>query len=202
MDAVLERLAALPTVALYLALAATAAVENFFPPFPADTVVAFGSFLAARGSGSMLGAFLATWIGNLTGAMGVYALGRRYGAGWVQRRLGRFGGEAAADRLRRMHARYGLAALFVSRFIPGARALVPPFAGALRMRPLPVGIVIATASGLWYGLVTVLAYRAGADWHALLATLGRASRVVALVAVGAAVLLGGGWLIYRARQQR
>jgi membrane protein DedA with SNARE-associated domain len=41
-----------PLALLYLIMAAFAAVENVFPPIPADTVVALGSWLAARGQGS------------------------------------------------------------------------------------------------------------------------------------------------------
>lgn len=202
MHGVLERLAALPPFALYLALAAAAAAENFFPPFPADTVVAFGSFLAARGPGSMLGTFLSTWAGNVAGAIGVYALGRRYGAAGMQSRLHRYGGSRAVQHLQALHARRGLAALFLSRFIPGARALVPPFAGALRLPALPVAIVIAVASGIWYGIVTVLAYRAGSDWDALIAAVGRLSRDAALAIVGVVALLVVGWLAYRTLRRR
>lgn len=197
----LERLAALPPIALYLALAAAAAIENFFPPFPADTVVAFGSFLAARGEGSMLGTLLSTWAGNVAGAVGVYALGRRYGAASLETRLRRYGGGGAMQRLRALHARHGLLALFASRFIPGARALVPPFAGALRLPALPVITVIAVASAIWYGIVTVLAYRAGASWETLLAAIGRLSRTAALAAVVVVAILLAVWLLRRERRR-
>ena len=36
---------------LYVAIAGLSAFENFFPPFPSDAVVAFGSFLASRANG-------------------------------------------------------------------------------------------------------------------------------------------------------
>ena len=38
MQGLLDWLAALPAFALYAALAGAAAIENVFPPFPADTV--------------------------------------------------------------------------------------------------------------------------------------------------------------------
>jgi len=57
-----------PLALLYLIMGVFAAVENVFPHIPADTVVALGSWLAARGQGSPLWAFLATWIGNVAGA--------------------------------------------------------------------------------------------------------------------------------------
>ncbi|NUQ20388.1 MAG: DedA family protein, partial [Gemmatimonadaceae bacterium] len=49
MESVFESLTALRPAVLYLVLALVAAVENICPPIPADTVVAFGAFLAARG---------------------------------------------------------------------------------------------------------------------------------------------------------
>jgi membrane protein DedA with SNARE-associated domain len=197
MNAVLEWLARLPPAALYLALGAAAAIENVFPPFPADTVVAFGSFLAARGRGTELGAFLSTWIGNVGGAMAVYALSRRYGAGGVRARLARFGDGRSEERIRSLYGRYGIPALFVSRFLPGARAIVPPFAGALRLPAAPVALAMATASGLWYGAITVLAYRVGANWDALVAALGRLSRDVALLALAVVAVAAIGWLLHR-----
>ncbi|PYP66245.1 MAG: alkaline phosphatase, partial [Gemmatimonadetes bacterium] len=80
MDSLLAWLTSLPIGTLYVALAAVAAIENVFPPIPADTVVALGSFLAARGKGSVIAAFTATWLGNVTSAMIMYGIGRRYGA--------------------------------------------------------------------------------------------------------------------------
>jgi len=131
-QSLLDWLTSLPLGALYLALAAVAATENIFPPVPADTVVALGSFLAARGQGSVWAAFLATWIGNVGGAMAMYAVGRRYGAERLDRRLLGDKGPGAEQRLHRLYGKYGVAALFASRFIPGVRAIVPPFAGAFR----------------------------------------------------------------------
>ena len=47
MDAILGWLLTLSPATLYTVIAATAALENIFPPFPSDVVVAFGSFVAA-----------------------------------------------------------------------------------------------------------------------------------------------------------
>ena len=95
MQAVFDWLSSAPTPLLYAILAVTSAIENVFPPIPADTVVAFGSFLASRGHGTLVAAFLATLVGNLTGAMAMYAAGRRYGVSVLERRFGVRGGEGA-----------------------------------------------------------------------------------------------------------
>lgn len=178
----LDWVGGLPLTALYLILAATAAAENIFPPVPADSVVAFGSFLAARGQGSAWAAFFVVWGGNVAGAMAVYVLGRRYGAGPLEHRLFGDRAEQVERRLVGYYGRFGLAALFLGRFIPGVRALVPPFAGALRVPAWTAGILIGSASAIWYGTVSYIGFKVGADWPALVRVLSRDGGTVAAVA--------------------
>ena len=198
MEGFLDWLTSVPTAVLYAALAAVSAVENIFPPIPADTVVAFGSFLAARGHGTAVGAFLATLAGNLGGAMVMFTVGRRYGAATVERRLG---SARSAGRLHALYGKFGMLALFVSRFIPGVRALVPPFAGALRLPPIRTAIVIGTASAIWYGLITYLAFRVGSDWDALLVHLRAWSHWMVIGAATVGVVGSLTWLFLRRRTE-
>ena len=197
MQHLLDWLASLPPLALYAALALAAAIENFFPPFPADTVVAFGSFYAARVHGSVILTFLATLTGNLAGAMGVYALGRRYGAERLARRFRLGGGEG---QVAEQYRRRGLPALFLSRFLPGVRALVPPFAGAARVPPLQAALAMGTASALWYGVITWLSFRVGTSWEALAARIAGVGRVFAIVAGVIVAVAALAWWIRRRRK--
>jgi len=201
LQSLLHWLAELPAAVLYLSLTLFAALENVFPPLPTDTVVAFGTWLAARGKGSALGAFLCTWLGNIAGAAAMYEVGRRHGTGWMRRHFPRLADEQGEARLRTLYSRYGLVALVVSRFIPGVRALVPPFAGALRVPAVSAIGAMAVASGVWYGLISYFAWRAGANWDAVTALLARSGRVVTIVACVVA-LLGGLLWFRRYRQQR
>src|SRR5688572_24806823 len=108
MQALLDWLVTLPQGVLYAVLFLTAAIENIFPPFPADVVVALGSFIVAQApSGTMLGVFLAVWTGNVGGAMLVYALGRRYGAGRLERRLAGSRAASRDARIRKLFDRFG-----------------------------------------------------------------------------------------------
>lgn len=196
MQGIFDWLTALPTAVLYFVLGVVAAAENVFPPIPADTVVAFGSFLAARGEGSVIGAFSATLLGNVLGAMGMFWAGRRYGAEHLERRLG---SSTSAARLHRLYDKYGMAAIFVSRFLPGVRALVPPFAGAMGIRADKAALAMGGASAIWYGIVTWVAFRAGSNWEAVVATLETGRRWVVTIA---GLLLAAGlaaWLVYRRR---
>jgi membrane protein DedA with SNARE-associated domain len=200
-EAFLDRLASMPVPALYAALAVVAALENVFPPVPADTVVAFGSFLAARGQGTALGVFLTTWAGNVGGAMLIYALGRRYGAEPLERRLlGERAAEAEA-RLRALYGKYGLMALFLSRFLPGVRAIVPPLAGALRVPAIRAGMAMGAASAVWYGAISYLAFRIGADWDRLSGTVTRYGRAAAIAGALLALAAIGTWFLVRKRAE-
>lgn len=199
MEGVQDWLTALPPAVLYLVLAVVAAVENVFPPIPADTVVAFGAFLAARGHATLAGAFLATLGGNVAGAMGMYAAGRRFGAESLERRLAAGG---SAKRLQDFYGRYGAAALFISRFLPGVRALVPPFAGALRLPAWRVLLILGSASAIWYGAITVIAYRVGADWPTIEAKMRVWQHGLVVGAAVLAVVAVGTWLILRHRARR
>jgi membrane protein DedA with SNARE-associated domain len=191
----------MPVPALYAALAIVAALENVFPPVPADTVVAFGSFLAARGQGTALGVFLTTWAGNIVGAMLIYAVGRRYGAERLERRLlGERAAEAEA-RLRALYGKYGLTALFLSRFLPGVRAIVPPLAGALRVPAIRAAVAMGAASAVWYGAISYLAFRIGADWEELSGTVARYGRLAAIAGAVLAVAGVAIWVVARRRAE-
>jgi membrane protein DedA with SNARE-associated domain len=198
MQGTLDWLAALHPAVLYLVMAVVAAVENVFPPIPADTIVAFGAFLAAQGKGTVLGAFLSTWLGNLAGASLMYAAGRRYGADQIEKRLLKDKGASAEEKLRALYAKYGIGALFLSRFVPGVRAIVPPFAGALKLPFLSALAVMGLASGLWYGLVAWLAFRVGSDWDALQDTIKQYGTIMAAVAI-VIVLIGAIVWFFRRR---
>lgn len=201
MHAWLDWLAALPAPLLYVAIAVAAFAENIFPPLPADTVVALGAFAAARGGGSAWGAWLATMLGNLGGAMAMFAMGRRVGLARLSARYPRLFPADATARVAADFRRRGLLAIAVSRFLPGVRALVPPVAGAIGMGAPRSALAMSVASGVWYGIVCVLAYRAGENADALLDRVASQQRLLGvialvLVAVGVAVHL---WRRRRAR---
>ncbi len=160
---------------MYGIIALFAALENIVPPVPADTVIALGSFLAGRGADvTMVGVFFATWIPNVASAAGMY---------WVARTLGRdFADSPAGQRIlpqRAMRAiesayqRHHLWGIFVSRFLPGYRAVVPPFAGLAGIGAFRALAPVVLASGIWYGFLVWVAHRVGSDWYTVQRILAR-----------------------------
>ncbi|MDF2772107.1 MAG: associated protein [Geminicoccaceae bacterium] len=201
MESVLAWLTDLPPAILYIILALVAATENFIPPIPADVIVAFGSFLAARQNQSPIPTIIAVVAGNVGGAIAMFALGRRYGADWIRRRLRHVMGEGAEQRVQHWYNRFGLPALFLSRFLPAVRAVVPPLAGAIRVPATGAIAAIATASAIWYTVIALVSYRVGNQWEQIVSTVGQFQRVAAIVA-GAAIVIGLlVWWIVRARRK-
>jgi membrane protein DedA with SNARE-associated domain len=192
----------LPLGSLYIAIGVLSAFENFFPPFPSDAVIAFGSFLADRAHGSAITVFLLGWFGNVAGAGITYTLGRRFGSKAFMRRIEKYAGPDAEVRIKRLHKKYGFMGLFVSRFLPGVRAIVPPFAGAMRLPAFKVMLSIASASAVWFGLITFLAFRAGDNWDLVEHYIVRSGKVAGLVALAIVVVAVGIWLWKRQAKKR
>ncbi|CAG0981744.1 putative membrane protein [Anaerolineae bacterium] len=200
LQAIIDWLLTLPPSTLLPAMALLAAAENIFPPIPADVLIALGAFIAARSDQSPMPAFLLILFGNVAGAMVMYAVGRRFGAEWTEKKFHLKHRESADTSLSRMYERYGLLALAVGRFIPGVRAIVAPFAGALRASWFGTMAAITLASGTWYGLVTWAAFRAGSNWDQLVRTVGRMGTVTGVVATVLVTGIGIAW--YRHRRKK
>jgi membrane protein DedA with SNARE-associated domain len=199
LEQLLDALAALPRVPTYLALMGLSALENVFPPVPADTAVALGAFLARRGEISVVPLTLLCWLANLSSACGTYYLGRRHGRsffreGWGRRILPPEGLQA----LEEAYARWGGAAIFASRFLPGLRAAVPPFAGVAGFPPLRALVPAALASLIWYAFLAAAGYQLAANWEAVKALVGSANRALGIAAVVAAGVAAW-WLWRRSR---
>lgn len=179
----------IPLPALYALLGLAAFIEGIFPPVPADLMVALGSFLAARRGASFGVTTTCIVVGSVAGAMVVYSVARRFGAVWLHARLKKAGVDNLEQRLEVMYTRYGMGALFVSRFVPGLRAVAPPMAGVTKIPPVRTALVFLVASSIWYGAISWIAFRVGGDWEQMQLTVRLFARRVGGVASIAAALI-------------
>ena len=130
-----------------------------------------------------------TWASNVASALAVYGLGHRYGRVFFEQGAGRHVlHEGQLDRMRDFYRRWGTYAIFLTRFIPGFRAVVPAFAGVSHQPFLSVAFPLVLASGIWYGVLVWLGAATGRNLGTLVGWLSSANRVLLLVAV---VLAGG-----------
>lgn len=184
---IINALLGLPPTAVYTIIGVLAGVENVFPLVPADTAVAIGAFLSTGGHISAQAVFAVTWVANVAGAIAVYAAGRTIGRPFFQGRLGRrLLNPGAMVRLELLYRNYGTWGIFVSRFVPGLRAVVPPFAGVANLGALRVVLPLVVASGLWYGVLTFVAATAVREIDGILEFARRLS-VAGVVSAGALV---------------
>ena len=163
-------------------------------------VAALGAFLAAQDVLHIWGVYLATFVPNVVTAAGMYYLARTTGRAFQDTPLGRrFFAGATMRAVGRLYERHHFWGIFASRFLPGYRAVVAPFAGVVGLpayRALPPVIL---ASGIWYGIVCLLGYHFGQNWYAVRHALRSASvgfGVVALLVTATIV-----WAVWRRRHR-
>ena len=185
----------LPPQLIYLVIGAGAAVENIIPPVPADTFVLLGAFLAESGRADPLLVFLVTWVCNVASAVLVYRLAHRYGRGFFTTRAGHWLlRPKQLETIGVFYARWGTPAIFVSRFLPAFRALVPVFAGVTHVPLSRVLPPLAIASGLWYGALVYLGAMASRNWDAIMSFFGQFSTGLLVVASVLIVLVSAWWV--------
>jgi membrane protein DedA with SNARE-associated domain/uncharacterized tellurite resistance protein B-like protein len=188
---------------VYVVLAGLAAIENVIPPVPSDAAVAIGAFLSHRGVTRPLLVFLVTWSANLAGAACVYFLARVYGRRLFASPTGR---RLLAPRslavIEREYLRFGIVGIFLSRFLPGIRAVVPPFAGLINLGTVRTLTPMAIASAIWYGGITLLGAFIGSEWSRILDIISGVNRTLGIAALLLVTAGIGAYLVRRRRWRR
>jgi membrane-associated protein len=198
-EAFLDWVARLPGVAVYGVLAVLSAVENVFPPVPADVAVVLGGFLAHRGVTTAWLLGVLCWLANTLTSAAMYFYARSRGprmfeAGWPRRLMP----PESLAALGRAYARHGMLGIFLSRFLPGVRAAVTPFAGVVGMGPWRALGPAFAASALWYGFLVTVGSALGYNWQRARAIVDDTSRGLGLLALG--VTAAFAWWLWRRRR--
>lgn len=181
-----------PSVWLYTALFLGTVLESFFPPWPSDLVTLYCAFQAGRGRLDPAVVFVLASLGSQVGVMGGFWVGRRWGRALLVERPTRLLPTERLAMLEGWFARYGAAAVLVSRFFPGVRALVTPAAGLAGLSAAKVGVSAGIAVLVWNGFVFGIGLTAGArfDWaKRILATYNSAALALLLAGLAAWLLV-------------
>jgi membrane protein DedA with SNARE-associated domain len=190
----LEWVSGLSSPAIYAILVVLSAVENVFPPVPADVAVLLGAFLSHRGLTSAPVVGVSCWLANTASSAGMYFYARAHGRrffqeGWPRR----FMPPPTLRALEQAYARHGAYGIFLSRFLPGIRAGVTPFAGVVGISPLRALVPSAAASAIWYAFLVTAGAVLGQNLEAAKALLSSANRVLGLLSA-VVVMLAAVWL--------
>jgi membrane protein DedA with SNARE-associated domain len=192
-QALLDWLLTVPDWIVYLAVGLATTLENVVPPIPSDVFVLVGGVIAGGGGVRLGPLFLAAWAGNVGGGLFVYFVGRRYGPSFFDTR---WGASLLVPRqlesLARAYRRFGFVIIFLGRFLPLFRPVVPVFAGVTRLGFFATALPMALASAIWYGALFTLGRFAGANLGAAVVLVERLGGWLWLAA-GALALLAAGW---------
>jgi membrane protein DedA with SNARE-associated domain len=183
-------------VAVLVFLLAGAEAGLFFGfVLPGELAVVLGGVLAARGQAVLWQVMTAAVAGAIIGDSCGYALGKRFGAAFLARRLG-----AKWDRVQAALVRWGPAAVLVGRFSALLRAIVPSAAGAAGIHYPTFLLWNALGGCVWGAGFTLLGWLAGDNYETVLRWAGRGG--MAILALLAIVLLVAWRWRRRVRERR
>jgi len=145
---------------------------------------------------------ISCWLANTASSAGVYFLARWRGreffeSGWRRRLMP----PEAMGAISSAYARHGMLGIFLSRFLPGVRAAVTPFAGVVGMPPLRALVPAATASGLWYAAIVLAGATLSRSWQTVRSAVDEANRALGIVSLVAAGVFAW-WLWTKLRRTR
>ncbi|TGM51478.1 DedA family protein [Leptospira vanthielii] len=185
-DAFLTRILELPPVVLWGFFCFSNFLENVFPPWPGDTVTVFSGFLASSPGSplSFVSVVVATYLGNLLGALVMYFFGERI-LHFLKR--SRFPFLSALYQEENLHKtlvwfrRYELIVVLLSRFSAGIRFFVSIVAGMSKMNVIKFVLLYSIAISLWCGILLLGGSVLGANWNQIVVMLSYYNQVIGLI---------------------
>jgi len=186
-------------------------LEYIFPPFPGDTVVVFGAFLAAWAgwspwmvfTASLSGALLGSWVDTLAGRMlAQFILGKREFKSQIFKRIFNFTKNPSFNQkiekvLYYLHKNSTIVILF-NRFFPGIRALFFVGAGMAGVSVWRVLLFGGISAILWNSVIFIAGFQVGKNWDALYGLLKTYNRI-AYGVIAIVILIGFFIWIFRKR---
>lgn len=187
----------------YIGLTVLTFLENIFPPIPSELILPLGGFLVAQERLTMAGVILAGTVGSLAGAIVLYYVGMIFNGERLKNWVEAYGGwlllnPRDVDSAFHWFEKYGGAAVFVCRLIPGIRSLISLPAGAFGM-PMPKFLLYSTAgTALWSALLAFAGQFLGHQYD----DLGLFLKWISYAAIGMVSFSIVVWYIQKRRDQK
>jgi membrane protein DedA with SNARE-associated domain len=185
----------------YPAVFAAAFLEVIFPPIPSEVVFPLVGFTAqSRGLGleNALGMAAVGALGSTAGAVLIYFVSMKVGRAAIVR----FGkrvrvSEQEIEKAERWFVKYGPAAVFTARMIPGIREIISIPAGIGRMNFAKfVGYTFA-GSLVWTVFLTLVGYYLGEAWSSFSEQVSATFTIISIAVVAGIIAGVGLWYARR-----
>jgi len=167
LEAIIEFLSNVNFVYIYAAAFMIAYIENIFPPFPSDIIVAFCGYLAAIGRIDIFAAVLITSIGSTLGFMTMYQIGKIFGLKIVETGRLKFISLSSIRKIEAWFTKYGYWVVIGNRFLAGTRAVVSFFTGLSEINFTRTTLLSFFSALFWNTLIIAGGYFLGKNWRAI-----------------------------------
>lgn len=185
-DSFLGRILELPPLVLWVFFCFSNFLENVFPPWPGDTVTVFSGFLSSSQDSplSFFSVVLATYFGNLLGALVMYFFGERILQFLKRSKFPFLSALYQEENLRKTlvwFRKHEIAVVLLSRFSAGIRFFVSIVAGMSKMNIIKFVLLYSFAISLWCGLLLLGGSLLGSNWNQIIVMLSYYNRVIGFV---------------------
>lgn len=173
-------------------------------PIPDEVIVLSAGVLTSLGVLRFVPAFIATYLGVVSGLSVGYVLGRVLGApalNWISRKKGM---DKHLARAQQLLDRYGSFALCISYFFPVVRHVVPYLVGIGKMSFRKYALFSYTTGLVWSIVLFVAGYALGDNVDVLegfRSVFNRGAAVVGIVVVLAGTVGVYGYKVWKGKQQ-
>jgi membrane protein DedA with SNARE-associated domain len=153
----------------YIAVFILMTAESALIPIPSEVTMTFAGFLCGLGVLNIWVAILIGTLGNLTGSLLSFWLGRVMGEEWIRIAIRRWGKwilvhEKDFDTSLKWFEKYGQGITFGSRLLPIVRTFISLPAGIAKMDTKKFAAYTFIGSFLWSGVLAYLGLKLGQNW--------------------------------------
>lgn len=189
LEEIIAFLQSINPIYIYLTVFGIAYIENIFPPFPSDVIVAFSGALAAISSVSVPIVITFAICGSTLGFLTMYFVGKTIGDKILEKGKIKFISPQSVFRVEQWFRKYGIWLIVGNRFLAGTRAVISFFAGMSEMN-LKLTLILSTISALIWNLILIyVGYFVGHNLSRIQEWLSTYNKIVLILIVTIFVLL-------------
>ncbi len=160
-EQIISFLQSINPILIYISVFGFAYIENIFPPFPSDVIVAFSGALAAVSNISLPLVIIFAVSGSTTGFITMYFIGKYAGDRILEKGKIKFISTELVFRVEKWFQKYGLWLIVINRFLAGTRAVISFVAGLSEMNLKTTIILSALSSFIWNLILIFIGFYVG-----------------------------------------
>ena len=186
-EQIIEFLKTINPILIYIAVFGIAFIENIFPPFPSDVIVAFSGALAAVADISLPLVIVFAVTGSTTGFIVMYFIGKLAGDKILEVGKIKFISPEAIFTVEKWFQKYGYWLIVANRFLAGTRAIISFFAGISEMNLRKTIILSAVSSLIWNLILIFVGFYVGHNLNKISYYITTYNKVVFAIILAVAV---------------